>query len=137
LLLGGVGMSFTMKEVRELRAGAYIVIDDEPCRIVEMSVSKPGKHGDAKARIVAIGLFDGQKRSIVTPVKEKVKVPIVDKRQGQVIAVMGNTVQIMDLETYETFEMPMPDDPEMAQRIQPGKEVQYIVSMGKMKITRA
>jgi len=130
-------MSFTMKEVRELRAGAYIVIDDEPCRIVEMSVSKPGKHGDAKARIVAIGLFDGQKRSIVTPVKEKVKVPIVDKRQGQVIAVMGNTVQIMDLETYETFEMPMPDDPEMAQRIQPGKEVQYIVSMGKMKITRA
>ncbi len=130
-------MSFTLKEVRELRAGAYIVIDDEPCRIVEMSVSKPGKHGDAKARIVAIGLFDGQKRSMVAPVKEKVKVPIVDKRQGQVIAVMGNTVQIMDLETYETFEMPMPDDPEMAQRLQPGKEVQYIVSMGKMKITRA
>ena len=130
-------MSFTLKEVRELRAGAYIVIDDEPCRIVEMSVSKPGKHGDAKARIVAIGLFDGQKRSMVAPVKEKVKVPIVDKRQGQVIAVMGNTVQIMDLETYETFEMPMPDDPEMAQRLQPGREVQYIVSMGKMKITRA
>jgi len=130
-------VSFTLKEVRELRAGAYIVIDDEPCRIVEMSVSKPGKHGDAKARIVAIGLFDGQKRSMVAPVKEKVKVPIVDKRQGQVIAVMGNTVQIMDLETYETFEMPMPDDPEMAQRLQPGKEVQYIVSMGKMKITRA
>ncbi len=129
-------MSFTVKEVRELRTGAYIVIDDEPCRIVEYSVSKPGKHGEAKARIVAIGLFDGQKRSIVAPVKDKVKVPIVDKRQGQVIAVMGDTVQIMDLDTYETLEIPMPEDPEMRERIQPGKEVQYIVSMGKMKITR-
>lgn len=130
-------MSFTMKEVRELRVGAYIVIDDEPCRIVEMSISKPGKHGDAKARIVAIGLFDGQKRSIVAPVKDKVKVPIVDKRQGQVIAVMGDTVQIMDLDTYETLELSMPDDPEIRERLQPGKEVQYIVSMGKAKITRA
>ncbi|MCD6502799.1 MAG: translation initiation factor IF-5A [Euryarchaeota archaeon] len=126
-----------MKEVRELRVGAYIVIDDEPCRIVEMSISKPGKHGDAKARIVAIGLFDGQKRSIVAPVKDKVKVPIVDKRQGQVIAVMGDTVQIMDLDTYETLELSMPDDPEIRERLQPGKEVQYIVSMGKAKITRA
>jgi len=130
-------VSFTMKEVRELRVGAYIVIDDEPCRIVEMSISKPGKHGDAKARIVAIGLFDGQKRSIVAPVKDKVKVPIVDKRQGQVIAVMGDTVQIMDLDTYETLELSMPDDPEIRERLQPGKEVQYIVSMGKAKITRA
>ncbi|HDJ51155.1 MAG TPA: translation initiation factor IF-5A [Thermoprotei archaeon] len=130
-------MSFTMKEVRELRTGAYIVIDDEPCRIVEMSISKPGKHGDAKARIVAIGLFDGQKRSIVAPVKDKVKVPIVDKRQGQVIAIMGDTVQIMDLDTYETLELPIPDDPEIRERLQPGKEVQYIVSMGKAKITRA
>ncbi len=129
-------MSFTVKEVRELRTGAYIVIDDEPCRIVEYSVSKPGKHGEAKARIVAIGLFDRQKRSIVAPVKDKVKVPIVDKRQGQVIAVMGDTVQIMDLDTYETVEIPMPEDPEMRERLQPGKEVQYIVSMGKMKITR-
>ncbi|RLF64585.1 MAG: translation initiation factor IF-5A, partial [Thermoplasmata archaeon] len=59
------------------------------------------------------------------------------KRQGQVIAVMGDTVQIMDLDTYETLELSMPDDPEIRERLQPGKEVQYIVSMGKAKITRA
>ena len=48
-----------------LRTGSYIIIDNEPCHIVEVTKSKPGKHGSAKARIVAIGVFDGVKRSIV------------------------------------------------------------------------
>jgi len=119
-------------EVRQLKEGGYIVIDDEPCEIVSISVSKPGKHGAAKARIEAIGIFDGQKRSIVQPVTAKVYVPIVERKRAQVISVMGDVVQLMDLETYETFELQIPE--ELKDKIEPGKEIVYIESLGKRKI---
>jgi len=125
-----------LSEVRLLRVNRYVIIDDEPCKIMSMSTSKPGKHGEAKARIEAIGVFDGQKRSIVHPVKHKVHVPMIDKRNAQVLASIGNSaVQLMDLETYETFEMPIPD--EFKNQLEPGKEIQYLEALGRKKITRA
>ena len=126
-----------MKElaaVRTLKVNRYIIIDDEPCKIVSLSTSKPGKHGEAKARIEAIGIFDGQKRSIVHPVKHKVHIPMIDKRSAQILALMGETVQLMDMETYETFEMRITDD--VKGKLEPGKEVQYLQALGKRKITR-
>ena len=94
-------MTTTIQAIRSLKVGRYIVVDDAPCRIVEYITSKPGKHGEAKARIVAVGIFDGVKRSLVHPVKHKVHVPQVDNRKGQVLAHMGAEVQFMDLETSE------------------------------------
>jgi len=127
-------MSKTVAEVRELKVNRYLIIDDEPCKIVSISTSKPGKHGEAKARIEAIGVFDGQKRSIVHPVKHKVQVPMIDKRQAQVLAIMGNEVQLMDMETYETFTVPIED--EFRDGLEPGKEVLYLEALGRKKITR-
>ncbi len=127
-------MSWKDVEVRELKEGSYIVIDDEPCRIVEFTTSKPGKHGEAKARIVAIGVFDGQKRSLVFPVKHKVKMPIIDKKVGQVISIVGDMAQIMDTTTFETFELPIPE--ELKGNLEQGKEVQYWEAMGKRKIMK-
>lgn len=119
-------------EVRQLREGGYVVIDDEPCEILSIAVSKPGKHGAAKARIDAIGIFDKQKRSIVQPVTAKIYVPIVERKRAQVISVTGNVAQLMDLETYETFELEFGD--EVGDKVQPGNEVVYIESLGKRKI---
>jgi translation initiation factor 5A len=125
-----------LSEVRTLKVNRYVIIDDEPCKIVSISTSKPGKHGEAKARIEAIGVFDGQKRSIVHPVKHKVHVPMIDKRSAQVLSLVGDSaVQLMDLETYETFEMPIPD--EFKGQLQPGNEIQYLQALGRKKITRA
>ena len=124
-----------LAEIRTLKVNRYLIIDDEPCKIVSISTSKPGKHGEAKARIEAIGVFDGQKRSIVNPVTHKVYVPIIDKRNAQVVAIMGENVQLMDMETYETFEMAIPD--EYKDQLEPGKEIQYLNALGRKKITRA
>ncbi|MCK5345655.1 MAG: translation initiation factor IF-5A [Candidatus Heimdallarchaeota archaeon] len=124
-----------LAEIRTLKKNRYLIIDDEPCKIVNISTSKPGKHGEAKARIEAIGVFDGQKRSIVNPVTHKVHVPIIDKRSAQVVALMGDNVQLMDMETYETFEMPIPEEYKGA--LEPGKEIQYLQALGRKKITRA
>ncbi|MEM0350427.1 MAG: translation initiation factor IF-5A [Archaeoglobaceae archaeon] len=121
-------------EVRQLREGGYIVIDDEPCEIISIAVSKPGKHGAAKARIDAIGIFDSQKRSIVEPVTAKVYVPLVERKRAQVLSVTKESAQLMDLNTFETFELPIPEN--LKDKIEAGKEVIYLESLGKRKIER-
>jgi len=123
-----------LAEVRTLRVNRYMIIDNEPCKIMSISTSKPGKHGEAKARIDAVGVFDGQKRSVVHPVKHKIHVPLIDKRTAQILAIIGSNVQLMDMETYETFEMPIPD--EYKGQIEPGKEISYLEALGRKKITR-
>ncbi|MDD6286089.1 translation initiation factor IF-5A [Candidatus Methanosphaera massiliense] len=121
-------------EIKTLKQGKYLVLDGEASKITSISTSSPGKHGAAKARIEAVGIFDNQKRSLVKPVNAKVDIPIIDKRAGQVIAIMGSEVQIMDLETYETIDLPIPD--ELKDQITEGKEVEYIEALGNMKIMR-
>ena len=127
-------MATKVVEIKSLKQGKYLVLDGEASKIISISTSSPGKHGAAKARIEAVGLFDSQKRSLVKPVNAKVDVPIIDKRVGQVIALMGDEVQLMDLETYETIDLPIPDD--LKDEIVEGKEVEYIEAMGNMKIMR-
>jgi len=127
-------MSWNQAEMRSLKPNRYVLIDEEPCKILSVNISKPGKHGEAKARVEAVGIFDKQKRSIVHPVTHKVKVPIIDKRRAQILTVMGSEVQLMDLETYETFNVAI--SAELGGKLSPGGEVQYLVAMGRKKITR-
>lgn len=122
-------------EVRLLKPGRYVLIDNEPCKILNITTSKPGKHGAAKAKIEATSIFTDQKKSLMAPVTEKVFVPMIDKRTAQVVAVMGDQVQLMDMETYETFEMPIPK--EFEGQIEAGKEISYLEAMGRKMITRA
>jgi translation initiation factor 5A len=123
-------------DVGSLRVGGYMICDGEPCRIVDITKSKPGKHGSAKARIVAIGIFDAVKRSIVKPVDLGAEVPIIEKRSGQVFAVNPNGVQIMDMETYEYLDAPFPDEAELKSKIVAGAEVEYWRILGRVKIVR-
>ena len=95
-------------EIGKIKEGRYIVIDEEPCRVVGIATSKPGKHGAAKARIDAVGIFDGVKRSIVSPVSAKTYVPVVERKSGQVLSIAGNMAQLMDMKDFTNFEMPIP-----------------------------
>jgi translation initiation factor 5A len=126
-------MSWEQAEMRELKVGRYVVIDEEPCKITSIQMSKPGKHGEAKARLEAVGLFDGQKRSIVHPVTHKVRIPMIDKRKAQVLSTHGNVAQLMDLATYETFELPVTE--EYRGKIEPGQEILYIEALGRKKLS--
>jgi translation initiation factor 5A len=123
--------------VGELRVNGYMMIDGEPCKIVDITKSKPGKHGAAKARIVAIGVFDGQKRQFVKPVDANAEVPLIDKRPGQVFAINPSGIQIMDLETYEYLDAPYPSDEDVPKdKIVAGAEIEYWKILGRVKITR-
>ena len=127
-------MSTKVVELKTVKVGKYIVLGGEASKVTSLTTSSPGKHGAAKARLEAVGIFDGQKRSLVKPVDTKVEVPILDKRLGQILAIMGDQVQLMDMETYETFELPIPD--ELKAEIVEGEGVEYIVALGNMKIMR-
>src|SRR5579872_4103765 len=123
-------------DLGSLKDGSYIIIDGEACRIVEYDKSKPGKHGAAKARVVGIGVFDGVKRSLVLPVSTNVEVPLIEKKSGQVVSSNPQNVQLMDLETFETFDVPVPTDEDIKSKIASGAEVEYWRVLGKMKIMR-
>jgi translation initiation factor 5A len=122
-------------DLGSLKVGSYIIIDNEPCRIVSYDHSKPGKHGSAKARVAAIGVFDGSKHSLVSPVSANVEVPLINKRSGQVISVSGQTLQIMDLETFEVFETSAIEE-EIRNKIRQGGEVEYWQVLDRVKIVR-
>ena len=127
-------MSKKVVEVKTLKVGKYVILDGEASKIVNIQTSSPGKHGAAKARIDAIGIFDNQKRNIVKPVDAKIDIPIIDKRTAQVLALMGSDVQLMDMEDYETFEVPIPD--ELRNDLIEGAEVGYIIALGNKKLMR-
>jgi len=119
-----------MVELRTLKEGNYILIDGEPCKIISLVKGKTSKHGEAKGRVEAIGIFDGKKRSIVKPVTANVEVPIILKKKGQVVSIQGNTAQIMDLESYEMLDLDIPENMELKE----GDEINYIECEGKRKI---
>jgi len=126
-------------ELGSVKVGGYIIIDGEPCRVVSQDHFKPGKHGSAKVRLVAISILTGGKKSYVAPAESRVDIPMIDKRSGQVTSIMDGTVQIMDLATFEVLETPKPTPEEMAElggNLSAGAEVEYWSMMGRNKIMR-
>lgn len=93
-----------------LKEGNYICIDGVACKIVDINFSKPGKHGSRKANIFATGLLDDKKRNLVLPASDNVDVPVIGKKNAQVLSVNGNQVNVMDSESYETFDLTIPSD---------------------------
>lgn len=101
-------------EIKSLKPGGFVIFDDIPCVVTDIAVSKAGKHGAAKARVTAVGMFDNSKRVVVKPGDSRVDVPIVEKRAAQVISKPApDRVQVMDMQDYSTFEVAAPKDSEV------------------------
>jgi len=112
-----------------LKKGSYIILDGAACRISDLSTSRPGKHGHAKTRVTAVGLLDGKKREVVMPGHDQVDVPMIDKRIAQILSVTGDMANIMDSETYETFDLKIPK--ELKDQVKEGVNVLYWVILSE------
>jgi len=123
-------MAIKITEVRELKKGNYIVIDNEPCKITDYSSSKPGKHGSAKVRLEANSIFDGRKHTLLTSGGDKVEVPIIMRQPHQVLSISGNRVQLMNTETYENIELPVPEGVTLTE----GTEIMVMEALGRKMI---
>jgi len=117
----------------EAKSGTNILIEGVPYTVKNVDVSKTGKHGAHKCRIEAIGMINGQKKILAVPGHERFEVPLVEKRKGQVLSV-GDMVSIMDLESFETIELPC--DPEIKAELQESSNVEYWDIEGEKIIKR-
>ncbi len=122
----------TRVEIRTLKIGRYVAIDDDAYKILSMSKSKPGKHGSAKARIELEDIFTGQKRSHVGTVTDNIQVPMIEKGSAIITHIQGNEVHAMDNKTYETLILPKSDE----FNLEAGNEIQWMEAMGRYRITR-
>ena len=68
-----------------LRKNGFVVIKSRPCKIVEMSTSKTGKHGHAKVHLVAIDIFTGKKLEDLCPSTHNMDVPVVNRQEYQLV----------------------------------------------------
>ena len=121
-------------EAKELKDGKYVLIDDIPCKIVNIESSKPGKHGAAKMRITAIGIFEGQKKTLLTPGDADVEVPIIDRKSAQIMSISGKSAQVMDSLNYEIYDIEIPE--ELLNDAASGKSADILEAMGKRKMER-
>lgn len=96
-------------DVGSIKKGSYMIIEGKACKVSDVQVSRPGKHGHAKYRIVAIGLMDDKKHDVVMP-HAQVEVPIIEKKNAQVLSIVGDTANVMDMETFETFDLTIPEE---------------------------
>jgi len=111
----------------EIQKGSYMLFEGVPCKVVDIQTSKTGKHGHAKMRMTGIGLIDEKKRMVIMPAHDNVEVPIVEKKNAQVLSISGDTANVMDSESYETFDLKIPE--EMKDQVTSGCQVLYWIIM--------
>ncbi|MEA2036077.1 MAG: translation initiation factor IF-5A [Nanoarchaeota archaeon] len=109
--------------VGSLKKGNYCVIEGAACVVSDTQVSRPGKHGHAKVRLTASGIVDGKKRVVVMPGHDNIDAPIIEKKIAQVLSIGGDVANVMDSETYETFDLNIPE--ELKEQVVEGANVQY------------
>lgn len=127
-------MVFKLIDATQIKVGNVIVIENEPCIVRNADISKTGKHGHAKVRMEAIGVFDGKKRVFVLPGTDRFEMPMINKMRGQVLSLKGDKVSIMDLESFETLDITI--DPEIKSDIKENDNVEYWDIEGRKIIKR-
>tara|TARA_Y100000034_G_C6671329_1_gene294725 strand:+ start:274 stop:663 length:390 start_codon:yes stop_codon:yes gene_type:complete len=110
-------------EATEMRIGTYLLLDGVAHQVKKMDISKTGKHGHAKVRFEASSILTGKKKVNVVPGHDKFEVPMIDKRQAQVLSVSEDIASIMDSENFENFDLKIPE--ELKDSLVDGVTVEY------------
>src|SRR3989344_8494880 len=127
-------LAYKFIEIGDAKIGTIILIEGVACAVKSMDVSKTGKHGHAKVRMEAIGVIDGKKRVIVKPGSEEFGVPMIGKKRGQVLSVSEKSASLMDMESFETIEVPFIE--ELGGQIKESDQVEYWIMEGEKIIKR-
>jgi translation initiation factor 5A len=118
-----------------LKAGSCLLIEGNACVVRDTQTSRPGKHGHAKVRIKAVDMITGNSREVVMPGHDNVEVPIIGKRAGQILAINGDNIEMMDMESFEQFTANKNlADEEVKDRLAAGQTVVFWDVMGKFLI---
>ncbi|MEK6825511.1 MAG: translation initiation factor IF-5A [Nanoarchaeota archaeon] len=127
-------MVLRLIDAHSCKPGTTIIVDGEACTVRSNDISKTGKHGASKCRIEAIEVFSGKKKIVAVPGDTRFDVPMVEKHKAQVLSVGESTVSVMDLESYETLDVPFSE--EIKEQLAPEKQVEYWDIEGKKAVMR-
>ncbi len=129
----GANMGREMVKVKNLDVGDYVLVNEEPCQVTKKSASS-ASGDESNVKVYVEGLFDSQKRTFVSDIENKREVPIIERGSAEILAILGNNAQLMDLNSYETFELAIPL--EFRGEVEEGDEIEYIQALGRKKIER-
>mmetsp|Transcript_11008 Transcript_11008/g.29389 ORF Transcript_11008/g.29389 Transcript_11008/m.29389 type:complete len:169 (+) Transcript_11008:64-570(+) len=138
------GSSLTYpQQAGEIRKGSNLMIKGRPCKCIEVSTSKTGKHGHAKCHIIATDLFTGKKYEDLCPASHNLEVPFVKKTELVLLTADGDTGEVslllengttkddLNLPTFVNIGEPTDDDKKVSEEIlkwqEEGKEFMVIV----------
>ena len=147
----GASATYPM-QAGEIRKGSHLMIKGRPCKCIEVSTSKTGKHGHAKAHIVALDIFTGKKLEDLCPTSHNLEVPFVKRTEYQLLSADNDTGEVsllmesgetkddLNLPTFVKIGEPTDDDKKVTEEIMKGmdegKQVNVIVqgACGEEKI---
>jgi translation initiation factor 5A len=118
-----------------IKVGTYIVHNGDIYRALSVEKSKTGKHGHAKVRMSIVNIQSNNKTSLVSPASDRFQKPIISKNIAQVLSLTEDSVQIMDMSSYETFEVSFPDNEKLKAKVVEGVELEYWMALGRKWIT--
>jgi translation initiation factor 5A len=127
-------MALKIITAHECKPGTTILVEGQPCVVKSNDVSKTGKHGSSKCRIEAIGIIDDKKRIVAVPGSEKFDVPLIEKKKAQILSVNEKMANVMDMESFENFDIPMVG--ELVGQLNPEDQVEYYIVDEKLKIIK-
>ncbi|KAF8817784.1 putative translation initiation factor eIF-5A [Cardiosporidium cionae] len=111
---GDAGASHTIPmQAGTIKKNSHVMLKDHPCKVVDYSTSKTGKHGHAKAHIVGLDIFTGKKYEDICPTSHNVEVPVVKRVELQLIDITSDGFCTLLLENGETKnDLELPKDSE-------------------------
>merc|ERR1712060_19203 len=109
------------------RKGSHLMIKGRPCKCVEVSTSKTGKHGHAKAHIVALDIFTGKKMEDLCPTSHNLDVPFVKRTEFQVLSADPDSGEVSLLQEDGNTKDDMKVTEEMLKALDDGKDCTAIV----------
>jgi len=129
-------MALRLMTAHECKPGSTILVEGHACVVKGNDISKTGKHGASKCRIECIGVLDDKKRIVAVPGSERFEVPLIEKKKAQVLSInsAGDMASVMDLETFENFDIPVMQ--EARGTFNPEDQVEYMIVDEKIKVIK-